>query len=90
MVPEIEEESCEPSQVTLLIPTLSLATTENVTVSDCDEVDNSTLELLAVIFPTVGFWSSVLDILIVTLSVDVLPAESATVNVKLSVDEPKL
>ena len=86
----MEEESWEPSHVTLLIPTLSLATTEKVTVSVWDEVDKSILELDAVISPTVGFWSSVLDILIVTLSVDVLPAASATVNVKLSVDEPKL
>jgi hypothetical protein len=51
----MDEESCEPSQVTLLIPTLSLATIENVTVCVCDEVDNSTVESLAVILPTVGF-----------------------------------
>ena len=88
MVPDVDEESCEPSQVTLFTPTLSLATIENVTVCDCDDVVSATVESLAVISPTVGFWSSLLLILIVTLSVAVLPAESATVSVKLSVDEP--
>ena len=43
MVPDVDEESCEPSQVTLFTPTLSLATTENVTVCDCELVVNETL-----------------------------------------------
>ena len=82
-----------PSQVTLSTPTLSVAVIAKVTVSDWFEVDKSTVKSAGKLVPiptTLGFWSSVLDILIVTLSVEVLPAASATVNVKLSVVEPKL
>ena len=61
-----------------------------MTVLLCDEVDNSIEESLAVIFDTVGVWSSLLLIFTVMLSVDVFPVVSATVSVRVSVDEPKL
>ena len=74
------------------IATLSLATAVNTTVLVFAE-DLSSIALpvaLLINDVIVGFWSSDLVILIVTLSVEVLPAASDTVNVRLSVAEPKL
>ena len=78
--------------VILSIPTLSLATAVKITVCFLAE------DLSSIAFPVallvseliVGSWLSALLILIVTLSVEVLPAASDTVNVRLSVLEPKL
>ena len=78
--------------VILSIPTLSLATAVKITVCFLSE------DLSSIAFPVallvseliVGSWLSALLILIVTLSVEVLPAASDTVNVRLSVLEPKL
>ena len=74
------------------IPTLSLATAVNITVFVLfEEVSSIALELALVVNEEIaGFWLSALLMEIVILSVDVLPAASDTVNVRLSVLEPKL
>ena len=73
-----------------LIPTLSLATAVNVTVSVWSLVFNWIVEGLAEKEVIVGACVSDLLILIVTCSVALLPASSAAVRVKTSVLEPKL
>ena len=74
------------------IPTLSLTTAVNITVCFLSDDLSSTAFPLALLVNEliVGSWLSALLILIVTLSVELLPAASDTVNVRLSVLEPKL
>ena len=78
--------------VILSIPTLSLATAVKITVCFLSDDFSSTAFPVALLVNEliVGSWLSALLILIVTLSVELLPAASDTVNVRLSVLEPKL
>ena len=78
--------------VILSIPTLSLATAVKITVCFLLEDLTSTAFPVALLVNEliVGSWLSALLMLIVTLSVELLPAASDTVNVRLSVLEPKL
>ena len=62
----------------------------NVTVSVWSLVLTVIVELLALRLLITGFSSSPLVILIVIVSVTLFPAASATVNVGVSVAEPKL
>ena len=71
-------------------PTLSVATTVNVTVWLCDDVLSSTVVSSAVKLLIAGLWSSLFVTLISISSVILLPAVSVTVAVKLSVVFPKL
>ena len=57
---------------------------------DWSLVFNATLVVSAEKLLIDGFWSSVLVILIVTDWLEVLPAASPTLSVKLSLLEPKL
>ena len=79
-----------PETVTPLIPTLSVATTENETFCDCDEVVSATLVVLLVNDEIVGATVSVLLIFITKSCVAVLPAASEAANVMVSVKLPKL
>ena len=74
------------------IPTLSLTTAVNITVCFLSDDLSSIAFPLALLVNEliVGSWLSALLMFIVTLSVEVLPAASDTVNVRLSVLEPKL
>ena len=89
-VPELELVWVAPVNEMLFIPTLSLTTVVKVTVWDWELVVNETLVSSALKLVIVGFWSSVLVILIVIVSVAVFPAASLTLNVKESVLDPKL
>ena len=73
-----------------MIPTLSLTTVVNVTVSVWSLVLTVMVLLLALRLVITGFWSSPFVILIVIVSVTLFPAASETVNVGVSVAEPKL
>ena len=73
-----------------LIPTLSVTTAVKYTVCVCAEVFTSIEVSSALKLLMDGFWSSLFEILIVTDSVELLPAASPTVKVSVSVDEPKL
>ena len=59
----------------MLIPTLSLTTAVKVTVCVCELVVNVILVLLASKLVIVGFWSSLLVILIVTITLIHLPSQ---------------
>ena len=89
-VPALELLNVVPGRLTLWIATLSLTTAVNVTVCVCELVANVTLVSSAPKLLIDGFWSSLLVILIVTVSVTLFPAVSLTVNVNVSLDEPKL
>ena len=89
MEPETEP-AVVPGRLTLLTATLSVATTVKVTVCVCDEVLSSTEVSSAEKLLIDGFWSSLLLMLIVTVSVTELLAVSVTVNVRVSLEEPKL
>ena len=79
-----------PGILTLLTPTLSVATTVNVTVWLCDEVVRATEVSSAVKLVIAGLALSALLILIVISWEDELPAASVTVTVNVSLLFPKL
>ena len=79
-----------PVKPILSIPTLSVTTAVKVTVSLWSLVFTVIVVLLALRLLITGFWSSPFVILIVIVSVTLFPAASATVNVGVSVAEPKL
>ena len=79
-----------PGKFTLLIATLSLIEAEIVIVAVWAEVLTVTVVLLAVKLEILGGWLSVFVISIVILVVELFPAASVTVNVKVSVEDPKL
>ena len=59
-----------------------------VTVCVCELVAKVTLVSFAPKLLIAGFWSSLLVILIVSVSVTLFPAVSVTVKVNVSLDEP--
>ena len=79
-----------PGIVTDEIPTLSVATTVNVTVWDCDEVVRATEVSSAEKLVIDGLALSAFVILTVISSVVLLPAASVTVAVNVSLELPKL
>ena len=73
-----------------LIPTLSVTTAVKYIVCVWAEVLSSIEVSSAFKLVMDGFWSSLFEMLIVTDSVELLPAASPTVKVNVSVAEPKL
>ena len=79
-----------PGNETVLIATLSLATTVKARVIDWTLVVNATVAELTEKLVIVGFWSSTLLTVILKVSLVELLFVSVTVNVKVSVVLPKL
>ena len=89
-VPLFELLNVVPGRETVLMATLSLATTVKARVADWTLVVNATVPELTEKLVIVGFWSSTLLTVIFKVSLTELLFVSVTVNVNVSVVLPKL